>query len=530
MNFDTVSKKNKILAIFTTIIIFLHSVLFFVVSTLPVYALSLSGLQTTIASVIISLLLQTGTAPVNQSYIDLINSSYGVESSIGTIEDMISSGLLTESGNTLIDTGLSTAIESQPAYTELGLADLFTTTADDVAGGVLAGSGGVNLANTAINCGTVGTIGAFAGAATIGVGLGVLINKVGNYIGNFVKYGLPMSATTRREIANNIPEGYDKCYYTSRSYRGDTVYSGYYFCTDNTEIMAYTDNPSGVQGNYSSRVYNISQDEIQYMNQLNYNNSTQTHNYDFTIRIGSYVEGPGMADNNFNRLIETNFPIFENLQAATNYINGVKNGTIEPREVYSPDIIGNQGNQKPDQLIPMVPNGYDMQPIDMDDYQDYMDTANTNTENDDIGQEQASDFENLIDSLLVEPSLVPDQGVEIPTIPDRPVIPGQPITPEKDPISQEEQDLINSGLADTGLANVFPFCIPFDLYALVGNLKAGREAPVIVFEFPEQFGWGGIEIDLSVYDEAAQILRHMELLLFIIGLAVNTRSLIGATG
>lgn len=519
------ARKNRIIVIINCSILALHSILIFAITTFPVYALSLSGLQTTIASVIISLLLQTGTAPVNQSYIDLLNSSYGVESSIGTIEDMISSGLLTESGNMLIDTGLSTAIESQPAYIELGLSDLFTTTVDDVAGGVLAGSGGVNLANTAINCGTAGTIGAFAGAATIGVGLGVLINKVGNYVGNFIKYGLPMSATTRREIANNFPEGYDKCYYSARSYKGRDIYASYYFATEGTTITAYQNLPTYT---YQSTIYNVSDTE-QYMKQTNYLNSTITHDYDrVTLVLNDIRNGPSVVNSPDNRLLETNFPIFETRQEADNYIQGIKNGTIEPNEIYSPDIIGNQGNQKPDQLVNMIPNGYDMTPVDMDDYQNYMDLANDNTENDDIGQEQAADFENLIDSLLVEPSIIPDQGVDIPTIPDRPIIPGQPDIPPKDPITDQEQETINAGLANTELANVFPFCIPFDIYAMFGNLKAGREAPVLVYEFPEQFGWGAIEIDLTPYEEAAKILRTMELLLFIIGLAINTRPLIGA--
>ena len=55
-----------------------------------VYALSLGGLRGTIASLIISLLLQTGVAPTNQTWINSLNSAYGVESSSGTIEDMIS--------------------------------------------------------------------------------------------------------------------------------------------------------------------------------------------------------------------------------------------------------------------------------------------------------------------------------------------------------------------------------------------------------------------------------------------------------
>ena len=61
-------------------------------------------------------MLQSGVAPVNQKWINQINASYGVESSIGTIEDMISNGLLTETANGLVDTGLSQAIQNESAY------------------------------------------------------------------------------------------------------------------------------------------------------------------------------------------------------------------------------------------------------------------------------------------------------------------------------------------------------------------------------------------------------------------------------
>lgn len=63
----------------------------------------------------------------------------------------------------------------------------------------MAGSGAVNLANQAINLGTGGTIGAFAGAAVIGVGVGVLANHVREYVSNLVKYGLPMSAKQNKD-------------------------------------------------------------------------------------------------------------------------------------------------------------------------------------------------------------------------------------------------------------------------------------------------------------------------------------------
>lgn len=75
-----------------------------------------------------------------------------------------------------------------------------------------------------------------------------------------------------------------------------------------------------------------------------------------------------------------------------------------------------------------------------------------------------------------------------------------------------------------GLQSVFPFCIPFDIYAFFECLAAEPEAPSFVWRFYiPGICDEDIEIDLSVYDSAARILRTMELLLFIVGLAFVTR-------
>lgn len=92
----------------------------------------------------------------------------------------------------------------------------------------------------------------------------------------------------------------------------------------------------------------------------------------------------------------------------------------------------------------------------------------------------------------------------------------------QDEISQEVSDYqVN------GLASVFPFCIPFDMYAFVECLAADPVAP----SFTWRFYVPGIcdemlVIDLSDFDQAAQILRTMELLLFCVGLAFITRKII----
>ncbi len=75
----------------------------------------------------------------------------------------------------------------------------------------------------------------------------------------------------------------------------------------------------------------------------------------------------------------------------------------------------------------------------------------------------------------------------------------------------------------------FPFCIPFDLVESFSALDSEtRTAPY--YELPLKAENYGIDevlvIDLSEYDEVAELLRTLELLLFIVGLILATRSLI----
>lgn len=96
--------------------------------------------------------------------------------------------------------------------------------------------------------------------------------------------------------------------------------------------------------------------------------------------------------------------------------------------------------------------------------------------------------------------------------------------------SQSEAQSVSQQVSDyqvNGLVSVFPFCIPFDLYNFVACLAADPVAPSFTWRFyvpgicDEE-----IEIDLSEFDAAAQILRTMELLLFCVGLAFVTRKII----
>ena len=78
------------------------------------------------------------------------------------------------------------------------------------------------------------------------------------------------------------------------------------------------------------------------------------------------------------------------------------------------------------------------------------------------------------------------------------------------------------------LGDVFPFCIPFDLYHMVTLFVAEPEAPHAKWEFSLPFAAGTykVEWDLQEWDEVAALCRKLELILFCVGLAVVTSKLI----
>ena len=71
---------------------------------------------------------------------------------------------------------------------------------------------------------------------------------------------------------------------------------------------------------------------------------------------------------------------------------------------------------------------------------------------------------------------------------------------------------------------LFPFCIPFDIYKAVKLLDAAPTAPVVHYKFYYTKSKSyTIDINLNKFNSVAAILRRMECLLFIIGLATATR-------
>ena len=277
--------------------------------------------------------------------------------------------------------------------------------------------------------------------------------------------------------------------------------------------------------------------------------------------------------------------IIENTNELNQYFNNydVTNLPVLPKKV-SPDIVGNTGNQSgsyDDNGNYILPNIYPVYNygntvinyINENDYNNFVSNANNNTDQGDTGEDtQGADFDNLIRPYLSDisqdnpnpdnpnpdnpnpdnpnpdnpnpdnptipekeptvpypdPEQYPDATPEVNPVPDTDIAPENIPTPT--PIEPNEQDItdVNSKLPAFNLADKFPFCLPFDIHKSLTLLKGSREAPYFVWSMP--FGDAGeqtITVDLSPWDDVAQILRTLELLLFIVGLAVATRNLLG---
>lgn len=100
----------------------------------------------------------------------------------------------------------------------------------------------------------------------------------------------------------------------------------------------------------------------------------------------------------------------------------------------------------------------------------------------------------------------------------------QDVAEQVEEVGGEDMSQEASEYQVTGLADVFPFCIPFDIYSFFECLAADPVAPSFTWRFyvpgicDEE-----ITVDLAVFNTVAQIVRTMELLAFIVGLALVTR-------
>lgn len=181
------------------------------------------------------------------------------------------------------------------------------------------------------------------------------------------------------------------------------------------------------------------------------------------------------------------------------------------------DVISSDGvdEDNPEVTLPYPGVSDSDDEISKDAYQDIIDAINDGTITQEEGVEKIQELLKVITYDTVTDKVIPPQKD-----PDT----GEDKT--KDEVIKENKE--NMGFTLAGLENVFPFCIPFDIYAFMTLLVADPEAPEI--DFPIKSVNGEVEeihIDLSPFDSVAVVVRYIFDFLFIIGLGILTRSLIG---
>lgn len=143
---------------------------------------------------------------------------------------------------------------------------------------------------------------------------------------------------------------------------------------------------------------------------------------------------------------------------------------------------------------------------------------------------------NVLDNAIPV-DVTADRAVEVPYTIDEAIdaVNERARDRSKENEKEKEGDVISPGIETDseytvkGLENVFPFCIPFDIFSFLNALTATPQAPYFVFPIPyvDEKGMQTFDlvIDLSSFDDVAFIVRKCELLLFCVGLAVSTRSI-----
>lgn len=95
-----------------------------------------------------------------------------------------------------------------------------------------------------------------------------------------------------------------------------------------------------------------------------------------------------------------------------------------------------------------------------------------------------------------------------------------------------QENAENSAFILYGLERVFPFCIPFDIYAFLTLLRAEPVAPVIDFPIYNPITGENetISLDFSAWESVVVLFRYIFDFLLIIGLLLLARPLVGAGG
>lgn len=544
MNTKKKRKKNRFLPMACAMGIFIGSVCN---SYMNAYAEALPNFPPGVdlvsaADCIMSYMTSAGMFIANREWIDELYHSFGGGAGF-YINDLYQNGLLTldEAGH-YVSSGLDEALQNQQAWSNLGLDQLFSVTAEEAAvgGGVAATGAGTiagaigGVATTGVLPLAIGVTGAYWG----GISLGTLIaHQIGLY-GKPILYGYTVDEAWNA-AKNDIVLGNAVCTATRRYDVNSNLY------------MKMLTGP-GYAFSYKK-------------NNLGYICIGSMQNGTFVYSQGNYYDGTENGLNKYtNSTLNTSVPInqlsytlhaanqFESKADFDAYCARWANGQETPKKYapYSPDIITPDGNAVGDydgqeirvpSMTPEVnPTGQSIVPggASKDDWLRWANGAKGNTDLNDPDS-NADIFQQILQAIRQNVPTAPGQNPNpnpnpdpSPTpVPKPDYDPENPDQPEYDPKETEgPQDITNGNPWTTpDLLDRFPFCLPRDVLRCFEKLNVNeRMAPYISWHFVTPLGIHfDFDLDLENYEGVAAILRTLELIAFIIGLALATRNLIG---
>lgn len=510
----------------------------------------------TVADAVMSYYAMSGAAVANTDWINSLYDSLG--SSFGTVYDFAENGMLTlnQDGTWYATSELTQAVQDAAAYTNLGLNEVFNISAEEAAsGGGLAASSGASILSGAMgglaSNGVLPLLGGVTAAYWGGIALGTLANHIAD------KYDENIYAGVQIDVLNKLVKtvgsrGFSFSYNESvngvNRYRvsaGFGVGDVFSFAILNPDINVLTfylfNNDSK---SVSGTVYSYLNDRL---------NSSMN----FSISSKSYWNYSNGLNLNSNPFISVGV-IIRNSEF-NSYLDKWKSGVDIP-VIKSPDLIGANGNQTssydPDSgysvpdIKPYIDPGTQAgKALSMSDWLNFANAVKNNNSNSDPFSDNARAFEDLMRAIVenrgnIDPDPNPNPDPWKPPVvtpspdPDYDPVPDNPNQPdyesEKQNQTEKVPDSIPTGAPWTTdkLLDKFPFCIPKDLIDMVKNFSSGsRQAPYISWRFnpphtPVDYTFN---LDLSDFEEAATLLRLLELAAFVVGLAFGTRYLIGAS-
>lgn len=498
----------------------------------------------TLGEYVITLYASMGVGISNPAVISAFQTHLGSGIAVGT--DAIQTAISAceqAMGNTMISSTFASTAESTAEYVATvgagnlaGATTSTATAAENIAASIANYEAYGFVAPVQGGTSLLATVGMSALAVAAGVVAGIALNQFVNFITPYINAGLGL-------LDENLASRYG---YGVGAYLWDNgnASSSPYFYGDNGNSGVIVGNYEDENGAYVWIVNNSSNPiNIRYYFHRNNGSSPSTG----LLPSGAY---------------DINYARGDPAPNGKRVWGGVNGDPLEyirkPKPpLISPDIITNNGNASTTLPIeaPQKEDTPYLQPIPWEVYEPWAETAAQNTTEGETGTEQGTEFQELTDPFWeqqTDPQGIPQGTLSTPA----PVNPAQPTympAPTTQPVptggvqpeptampqvepaptltpAEQEQTLQDSTILN--LRNFFPFCIPFDLVDMFRKMDVERKAPVIRWQtdFGEWGSFGEIVLDMSMFDQAAAVCRTFELLLFLAGLMVATKNLIGWGG